>query len=104
MSMMNIKFQHVVSDMEGVSVLRVIGAMASVETGAGKPVDPMDPGRFWKDRATMIKSLKGDCRQGLLTQLGSYRFIIYLLSINYTMHIITYGGLRTFFSLIWQID
>jgi hypothetical protein len=68
--MMNIKFQHAVSDIEGVSPFRVIGAIASGETNPGKLVDPMYPGRFKRDRATIIKSLKGDYRQGLINVLG----------------------------------
>jgi transposase len=80
LSMMNVKLQHCVSDIEGVSPMRVVRAISLGETDPEKLVSLMDVWRFKKNTETLKESLRGDFRQGLVNvlkeQVEEYDFYV----------------------------
>jgi transposase len=69
LDLMNIKLPHFVSDVEGVSSMRVLRAIASGITDPEELLSLMDIHRFKADRETLLKSLKGNYRHGLVNIL-----------------------------------
>jgi transposase len=69
LDLMNIKLSHFISDIEGVSAMRVLHAIASGVTEPEKLLSLMDTFRFKADRDTLLKSLKGNYRHGLVNVL-----------------------------------
>jgi transposase len=78
--LMNIKLSHFISDIEGVSAMRVLRAIAGGVTDPEKLLSRMDTFRFKSDRDTLLKSLKGNYRHGpvnvLREKLKEYDFYV----------------------------
>jgi hypothetical protein len=70
LSMMNVKLQHCVSEIEGVSAMRVLRATASGETDPDRLVSLMETWRFKQVPETLKESLRSDFRRGLINVLN----------------------------------
>lgn len=77
MEQMNLKLQHVISDITGVTGLRIVDAIVGGERNA-RQLAKLRHGRIQADEETIIKSLEGDYRpEHLITleqSLQGYRF------------------------------
>jgi len=90
LTMMNIKIQHVISDIEGKGGMTILRAIASGNSNAEQLVNLIDAGSFKADRETLISSLKGIYKKHFVTllkmKLREYDFFIHQM-INYEAHI-----------------
>jgi hypothetical protein len=68
--LMNIKPSRFISDIEGVSAMRVLRAVASGVTDPEELLSLMDTFRFKSDGDALLKSLKGNYRHGPVNVIG----------------------------------
>jgi transposase len=91
LSMMNVKIQNVVSDIEGVGAMKVLEAIVKGETDAEKLVDLLNLNLFKASREDLVASLKGNYRPGLVyvlkEKMTEYHFFVSQMH-NYEKYII----------------
>jgi len=75
---MNIKVQHLISDIEGVSGMRLLHGIANGKTNPEELLSEININRLKADKEDLIKSLKGDFKKEYISilhfQLKSYNF------------------------------
>lgn len=80
LSMMNVKIQNVVSDIEGVGAMKVIEAIAKGETDPEKLIKLLNINLFKASREELVASLNGNYRLGLINvlkeKLAEYNFFV----------------------------
>jgi transposase len=78
LSKMNIKVQHLINDIEGVSGMHLLHGIAKGITNPEELLSQINTNRLKSDRADLIKSLKGDFKKQYISILGnllkSYEF------------------------------
>jgi hypothetical protein len=80
LTQMNVKIQHVVSDIEGVGCMRILRAIASGIVDAEKLLNLIAPLNFKASRETLIASLQGIYKEQYITilklKLREYDFFV----------------------------
>ncbi|MDR1224235.1 MAG: hypothetical protein LBL07_15350 [Tannerella sp.] len=69
LTLMNVKLQHIISDMEGAGAMKVLRAVASGTDDAQTLVEVMNAERFKAGREELVRSLEGNYKPHLITML-----------------------------------
>lgn len=76
LTQMNIKVQHLISDIEGVSGMKLLRGIAEGINDAEKLMSQIDVGKLKADRADLVKSLKGNFKKQYICILKKHINII----------------------------
>jgi len=80
LTLLNIKYQHLVSDIEGVGSMKLLRAIARGETRPEKLLELLDLRRFKASKESLLSSLEGNCKKEYINllrmKLQEYDFFI----------------------------